>query len=212
MTTSARRSDNLRTADQVKWAASWIKAQLGNTCDVLTVAGSMRRGARLVHDLEFVAISKSIEVACEDRLFGSRPERALWLKLDELVAAGTVRKALYDDGIDPKTGKPRPKKQRWGDKNRGIELPIEDGPLQIEFYRTTPEHYGLTLAVRTGPRQMSKLLATKLLDHGLRMEKGQVLDAQDRPIPTPTERDLFALVDLPYAEPDRRDELARTTG
>jgi DNA polymerase/3'-5' exonuclease PolX len=177
-------------------------------------AGSLRRKRPEVADIEHVVIPRFGDAPGTD-LFAT-PERTNLLnaRLDELVANGEMTKHIY--GV---TG------YRWGERYRGVDF----RGFNNEVFCATPDNWGPTLAIRTGPAEFSQRLVTGLLKQGRRNKDGQVWKCQpctvcapDRPrdhlckgcqgtrlecvepIPVPTEEMYFELCGIKYIEPERR--------
>lgn len=110
---------------------------LSPTCSRFELAGSLRRGYRKVHDLDFVAIPIREERHAED-LFGEYgpPE-----KIDLLEEAVTE--------IEDRLGDWRKAARGSGEKRKKIEH-IPTG-LTAEVFVANPWNFGVVLAVRTGP-------------------------------------------------------------
>lgn len=123
------------------------------------VAGSIRRRKAQCGDAEHVCISRLVSVASNELFATPKPVNAIWKRLEELEAAGTVIRHVYGD-----TG------FRWGEKYRGVEF---KGVLQ-EIYQADADNWGATLAIRTGSAEFSQKLVTGLLRNGHRNYKGHV--------------------------------------
>lgn len=176
-------------------------------------AGSVRRRVPEVSDVEHVVIP-AFATKPADALFGEpvRVNRFLE-RADELVASGELTKHLYANGF------------RWGEKYRGFDY---RGHTH-EVFCATPDNFGPTLAIRTGPADFSKRLVTGLLRNGLRNKDGQVWRCipcagcgpysaiQEKcpecggtclipteVIPCPSEAEYFKLCGVPFMPPERR--------
>lgn len=142
--------------------------KLDGVFDRWTVAGSLRRGRLDVGDAEHVVIprTETIMPAAELDLFGvptAAPEpiiRNLLLeRLDELVAAGSIFKAVKGDGAT-----------RWGERYRALTL--TPSGMHHEIFLTDRLNYGAILAIRTGPQEVSTKLVSRLAERGYRQADG----------------------------------------
>lgn len=173
-------------------------------------AGSLRRGKPEVGDIEHVIIPRFEHMATPESFFGE-DVNLVFHKLDELVAVGTVTKHMYGT-----TG------FRWGQKYRGVDF----RGFNHELFIATPDNWGSTLAIRTGPADFSTRLVKGLHLHGRRNHEGQVwrCDPCDActgdsickvcnqtglkciaPIPVPTERAYLNLCGYDWVEPRDRE-------
>jgi DNA polymerase/3'-5' exonuclease PolX len=204
--------------------AQLLVANLSAFCSRIEIAGSIRRnlsaeaaGAPLlkdsVGDIEIVAIPLLEWVEPERDLFGHEVKRGyhvnlLWQYI-EMVSQG-------DDtpyGAYIKTDKNGKPDRKWdGDRYRRIAAPQpgDVGALiPADIFLAYPEGWGAMLAIRTGPGDFSHLLVTKRdrggpcpndvdFNHGYVWRGGQRLEV-------PEERDVFALVGLPWLAPHERN-------
>ena len=114
-------------------------------------------------------------------------------RLDQLVAAGTVAKALIN-------GSPR-----WGERYRRV---IFQG-IAHDLFAADADNWGSVLAIRTGPAEFSKGLVVGLRRNGYRNQDGYVWTCtpEGEPIERvacPDERTFFALAGAAWVEPEDR--------
>lgn len=90
-----------------------------------------------------------------------------------------------------------------------VFLPSSKTHRRIDIRLISPELWGVFLLLMTGPstfetqiRQQASQLGYKLSDKGL--FKLSVKDDGDEFIPTKTEKDVFASLEIPYVEPEKR--------
>jgi len=160
-------------------AANKLVALIRDKCERVEVAGSIRRGKAEVKDAELVVI----------------PRGGLWSLLDNLVAHGTVSKALY--GAHGTT--------RWGDKYRGV---LVDG-VKVEIFAADAVNWGYQLWLRTGPgdanahvmkwRSFTQRTAT------WEANGGYIYDvASWTRLIVPDEATMFAILGTAYIPPHKR--------
>lgn len=162
-------------------------------CTASCYAGSLRRHAPEVNDIEIVAQP-------------SDPD-ALSLVLTSMLESGWLQ---WDEEV----------KRQKGDRYKRFILPaladsVSPG-FAVDLFLTTPENYGNILMIRTGNADWSHAMMTPLRRGGLRpphvrCDKGfvwqQDRDRQAIVLPIPTEAALFAAWGLPFVAPaDRHQE------
>lgn len=141
----------------------------------LEVAGSYRRQSETVKDIEVVCL---------------RSDKTL-VFLDQQVGQRTIEKALYGEK----------QTARWGAKYRGF---IYQG-LKIEVFLADEDNYGAVLWLRTGPGDANARLMSwlKRTNAPLRLRDGY-WQWYDQRLATPDEKDVFALLNIPWIRPDQR--------
>lgn len=152
-------------------------------CERIEIAGSLRRKADYVGDIEIVCISKT-----------ERPKDMFGL---DLTAAPTLTNDLAG-----KLGR----LIKGGDKYKQIDL----GEIMLDLFITTPECWGVIFAIRTGPADFSHWLVTPRKYGGplpsyMHVADGRVW-ANSQALYTPEEANFFRLLDLPVIPPHERDE------
>ncbi|QNN23539.1 hypothetical protein HED60_15060 [Planctomycetales bacterium ZRK34] len=188
----------LAAADRL---AAKLIDELGPSCAVIEIAGSIRRRRPDVGDVELVAIPKLVS----DGLFdgpGSPQRSLLQDRCDQLVAAGRMHR------------------MQGGERNQRFMIGQGDRRAQLDLWICTPETWGVLFAIRTGSADFARSLVTPV-SHGGRLQDGLVvkhgrvwrsdqvmqgmIDADNyrgpffnpmpgaEPLPTPTERDFLAL-------------------
>lgn len=181
--------DRIPSTRALPWARRFV-ATIKPFCVRAEIAGSLRRKAKTVGDVEIVCepIREEVEEPAQD-LFGS-PRRVvrypLHAELARLVEAGVLKAG---------TG---------GEKYRKhliLDLGI---PLDL-FMVTPPADYFCILAIRTGPANFSRRLVTIDPALGYHFNGGCLVDVHTRKrVPTGSEATLFALVGQPWLEPEDR--------
>lgn len=189
--------------------AEKVMDRLRPGCDRIEIAGSLRRGCKLVGDIEFLLIPK----------IGRRPGAGLFEEegslldpiLAGLVTAGKLRTVAN------------------GPKAKRFTITTGRRPIQLDIWTATPAGWGFQLAIRTGPADYSRHIVTPrfkggALANGYKCHDGHVwaeldpvdcLDNEhegmvmidDSPYqmhPVPEEPDFFELIAGGWCEPNRR--------
>jgi hypothetical protein len=192
--------ERLQLAAAVELAARFT-ALLGGAYERLEIAGSIRRRAPSVGDIEIVAVPARYQTA---DLFGDPAAEVdlLDLRLQALEASGDVERRLG----------PRGSPIGWGPLAKYITFQ----GCGIDLFSPSAERWGWILALRTGPAAFSNALVTPntyvtktgrrgLLPAYMASRDGWLtMRMSGEKLKTPTEEDVFRLLDLPYAEPWER--------
>lgn len=164
-------------------------------CHTVTVAGSIRRGRPEVKDLEIVAVPRWAEVPDRYDLLGEttvrRNELFRWAAGSAVwwVKTGTRERkpwAIKEDG------------KYW----RGLVGPFEDDVV-LDLFLAAPENAGIITVIRTGCAEFSQALVTHAKRIGMPCAGGY-LTSRGKPVPTPTEEDVFRMLGLAWVEPEAR--------
>lgn len=205
----------ITTADA---AAADLQRILYPHCQRCMIAGSVRRRAQVVGDIEFVVIPKF--EAPRDALPGTNAAPVDWLdEFLKIVDAGDHR-----DLKRPVKAKGAGRRPPWGPKYKKLLYQHVNRWISIDLWITSPERFGATLAIRTGDADFSRLLVTQrheggAMPLGLRQMEGgirrfagepsQALRAWEmpdlwEPVDTPDEDAFFGLLGLPTLNPPLR--------
>jgi DNA polymerase/3'-5' exonuclease PolX len=165
---------------------------LGPACERITVAGSIRRQAPEVKDVEIVAISKKGAGAVA--LFkGSAdiiPE--IDQRIDILIAEGQL---AWDTGVR-RNG---PRYKRLIHCNSGVA---------VDLFLATEENWGAIMAIRTGPQAYVKMLVSHGWDGGVMppnmKQRDGYLWRHGMVVPVPTEADYFREIGVQIWPPEDR--------
>jgi len=154
--------------------AQALVSELRRGCLRIEVAGSLRREAKTVGDIEIVCIPRPVE-----DLFGQTCGSALDPILAELQRFGRLRFI------------------KNGPRYKRFEVPGRQ-PTCLDLFLVTTDTWGVQLAIRTGPAVFSRALVTSvslggLLREGHRVRDGRVWGPDGRAIATPEERDFLEL-------------------
>ena len=165
--------------------AEALRELLAPHCERIEIAGSVRRCKPEVGDIELVAIPKLVPAL---DLFADAPAVRSPHFADAVLMMGTI------EAGNPTTGKYV--KIMAGDEN----------PIQIDLFCAVPENWGWIFALRTGSADFShRVFAAGLNRVGLTSRDGMIQSiTTDRPVHCREERDLFALIGVPFVEPERR--------
>lgn len=176
-----------RPYSQVLPLAERLIQRLSPSCERIELAGSLRRQAAMVGDIELVAIPKPIT-----DLFGDPGEETL---VDSLLRNLPV--------VVTKNG---PKYKQFTFSSTTGNLFVVDLFLQPD-----PATWGVNMMIRTGSASFSKAMVTPLSIGGLMPDRYRVRDARvwegDDALETPEEGDVFELWGLDYIEPQDRDQV-----
>ena len=175
--------------------AEQLAKRLERSCEKLQIAGSLRRRATVVHDIEIVAMPKIEEMP--DLLGETHALRSrLDDTLDELVEERVLK--LFPGA------KRGPRMKQFAVQPLGIKVDL--------FIVLPPAQWGTLLAIRTGPAHYSHWLVTRremggALPNHLRVKDGAVMTIYgSNVIETPTEQDFFALLGMDKVpDPDSRE-------
>lgn len=172
-----RREDAEKLALEMVWHLSPAAA-------TIQIAGSIRRGAETVGDIEIVAIPTE---------WGAMHDLT-----DGLLRAGTVTKAMYG-------GLPR-----WGDLYRGM---VYEG-VKVELFLATPINWGYVLWLRTGPGDANTQIMSRLkwMKSALRFHEGygrittymQGREHYGSKVAVRDETMLFLMLGMRYCDPSIR--------
>ncbi|MGE4190723.1 MAG: hypothetical protein AB7G12_12605 [Thermoanaerobaculia bacterium] len=181
-------------------AAKAIAVELRNllepACAQIEIAGSIRRNARQVGDIEIVCQPR-IEDA-PGQLFSNAQESKLERRLKTLFE-------LSDRlSLDPELKRNGPRYKRLLYRGTPIDL----------FCVAPPAQWGALLAIRTGPAGFSKLLVTKrefggAMPAGIEQRDGHLVRRSGgilEPVETPSEAEYFRVLGIPCFEPQARTE------
>jgi len=195
----------LAEADEV---AAEIVGLLGPSCERIEIAGSIRRRRSGVGDVEIVAIPHYGPAPTD--LFGravdDRPD--FLHETCEALLHEPYSKLSFRYSADGRKAWGHRLKWCFYDRSRLRDGTFKSYPLDI--YSTTPEQWGVTLAIRTGPADFSRRLVTPRNQGGLCPSYCQFKGwrvrhrGAGRELETPEERDVFEALGLDWIEPEDR--------
>lgn len=191
---------------QAKKRANEIARIFKPYCSRVEVAGSIRRRAPEVKDIELVVIPNLTTV---NDLLGYKHKvyDPLEYPVIELKTMG---------GIVLKSGA----RYKQIDFPEGIRIgvgskPFYPGEIKLDlFVVIPPAQFGVIFAIRTGPADYSRLLVTDRQHGGylpsyLKVKNGALMTKStkwngEQTIETPEERDFYKAIDLEYIQPQKR--------
>lgn len=169
---------------------TWLR-DVGGAVDRIEIAGSLRRGADRVSDIEIVCVPRARTnllgepmgcLVAEAVLEGVRTERFRW------------RTETH----------PTPPKD-WKEPRRVWSLVAVKSGMPVDLFAVRPPaEWGAILAIRTGPADFSRRLVTACQARGLRCTDGRLVRANGTTVPTPEERDFLRECGSPWVEPTER--------
>ncbi|MCH8978294.1 MAG: hypothetical protein IH945_03510 [Armatimonadetes bacterium] len=186
--------------------AAQVAELYDGTCEMIKPAGSVRRRMLRVGDIELLMMPK----------FGP----VEWNMFEEPTKTGNLQKMRTDELIKSGTLEPRlaGEKQLRALGEKYQRLLYNGSPIDV-FCVTPPAQWGFQMAVRTGPRDLSRWYFTPRC-YGGAMPPGKIADAgslwigekKDKKIvhkgdqlKTPTEEDFFAALYIDWVPPTERD-------
>lgn len=187
-------------AAEARVVADRLIAQLGPVSERIAIAGSLRRGASDVGDLELVAIPKTTSEAVDrGDLWGSTHvmERDLLAEELELMRADGIL-AMHPD---------RP---AAGDRyQRLVHARTE---LQVDIFTVRPPaQWGVIFLIRTGPAAYSQAFVTEVRRRGYHVAGGALHVGSlgcgaiaCTVVPTPEEADVYREVGITFVDPGAR--------
>lgn len=175
---------------------SWLRPH----CERIAVAGSIRRGRQVCHDVDIVCIPRITE---HTDLLGntiSRDNHVLQFLQD------------YVDNRNPTGSLARTPRFISGGEKEGKQVIMELPKCQLDLWFATPETWAARLLCRTGSREHNIWLAERAAARGLHWNPYEGLCAErDRNlgpagiIPSYTEEDIYAHLGLTYIAPNNRE-------
>lgn len=172
--------------------ARQIVNRLAPFCERLIIAGSLRRGASEVGDIEVMYISRT-----EKRPFD------LFTTRDCLLADLELERMIAERLIAPRANKLGT--TAWGSLNK-LAIHCESG-IPVDLFRTTPEKWFCSLVCRTGPAALNTRIATEARRRGYRWNpygSGFTCLADGAVHPVHSEREIFDFLSIPYCSPLER--------
>jgi len=204
-----------RPLGEARGIADWVRASLSPYCERFQIAGSIRRGAETVKDVEAVAVP--VYAGGGQRTLEGDGARANQLDLG-LAAEIRDGRLVKDEQV-----------KRWGEKYKRL-IHVKSGMVLDLFIVTPPASWGVVFTIRTGPAEFSEALVTLARAREMRTHEGALyrffdvetdheawtkgvkipvasgakVTAPATLVPTPEEADFFRALGLPYFPPEQR--------
>lgn len=175
--------------------ADGLIVSMKQSCETLAIAGSIRRGKSEVKDIEIVAVPKwamggSLLFADE-----VQKQNVLLQWAFDVEARGRVQ------WIKPGSSEIIPwEPKRDGKYWRGLI----DGKIKLDLFLAQPENFGMIFLIRTGAAEFSEAVVTQAKRIGKPCREGFLRDSGGEKILTPTEQDVFDVLNLEFVEPRLR--------
>jgi DNA polymerase/3'-5' exonuclease PolX len=166
--------------------AEKVAAALAPFCEKVEIAGSIRRLKPDVHDIDIVALPKSLDQPGSLGGIAHLDASAVWLL--------QVPKALKSVHL---------KVQVFGPEL--IRCVFVDNGFQVDVYRARPETWGVILLVRTGSRAHNVKLCSFAKSKGLRLSASDGVLSNGEVIASQSEGEIFNELGLPFVAPEKRE-------
>lgn len=163
-------------------------------------AGSIRRGKPEVGDIEHVIIPRWEDRPDPLSMFGlTVPTNLLWLRLEELVSAGTLARHQYETHLADGSVVGR---ERWGNSYRGVDF----RDFNHELFTATADNWGAILLIRTGPAEFSERVVTRIKQGGMyRQQNGNLIHVRSGDVvPVRDELAFLRFASMDWCEPKER--------
>ena len=181
-----------RSAAIARRVADELVEALTPRCELVEIAGSLRRGKAEVGDIEILYVPRLGLVRSPSELFpksGSLADELIELWLTQ----GVLTKRPNKNGITA-----------WGALNK-LATHVASA-INVDLFATTREHWFVSLVVRTGSAEMNTQLASSAQQRGMKLHAYGVIErsATGEQIVPQSEREVFELCGVPYREPQER--------
>ena len=187
-----------RPLAEAEVAAATLVGLLRPGCERIEVAGSIRRRAADVKDIEVVAVPRF-----GADMFNSTGDDLLNDQIRYLATSRTIRyrNQRKDEPVAEYNMRDRRYYPLW--------LPWGDGLFAVDLFCVRPPaQWGAIFAIRTGPADYSRLLVTMAQAADLRCIEGHLVSTSPgdigRTVNTPEERDFIEACGLPFLPPEQR--------
>lgn len=188
-------------------------------CEQIEIAGSLRRNesgstAHRVGDIEIVCLPKTSEqtLPAQLNMFDTAAPQAREQRISQL---DPLLDSLIERGILHRDYPYGGRKGKWGNRFKmlwtkwAVDANGEKITYVVQvdlFIVLPPSQWGAQFLIRTGPRDFNQALMGYINWYTpFKQKDGQLVDAQTGSIvDTPTERDYFRALGLPFIAPHRR--------
>lgn len=178
-----------------------LESRIAPFCERIAVAGSIRRQAHDIGDIQLLAISQTHEVPVQTVGMFDNPTTETILDLVEGVAALRAAGVLSDV------------EQHKANGQRYIKSVHVESGLQLDLFMVRPPDtsWGVLFLIRTGPADYSHWFVSEARRRGFHVGSGSLhrggLGCGAIPcevVPTPEEADVYAALGLPFVPPEAR--------
>ena len=180
------------------WSMAFSVAQeicnaLGQGCERIEIAGSLRREKPDVGDIEILYIPIQSEEPDPTDMFANRLGNLADARINVLLGAGILAKRRNAKGSEV-----------WGEKNK-LAVHVASG-IPVDLFTATSENWFNYLVCRTGPAELNQRICMAAIKRGWKWNPyGEGFsDPEGNMRKMESERAVFDFVGLPYFEPDRR--------
>lgn len=175
--------------------AEELLAELAGSCARIQIAGSLRRGKPTVGDVELLFVPRIEDLPDPADLFGQPiPVNLAERAIAALEASGRLSRRKNKDGV-----------VGWGSLNK-LAVHVASG-IPVDLFATTEENWHVSLVVRTGSLETNLRLTQGARDRGrtlLAYGNGVKNLATGEITPADSERSVFEMCGVPFAEPEDR--------
>lgn len=173
--------------------AEALIARLDPFCERIIVAGSLRRGAGLVGDVELLYISRTEPRPFD--LFSSVDGHLADEEIERMLGEGVLARREFCKGWCAS----------WGALNK-LAVHLATG-IPVDLFCTSSERWANSLVCRTGPASSNIRLASAALARGYEWQAygaGFARKSDRRLFPMTSEKEVFDFVGLPFLPPCER--------
>lgn len=188
-----------RRLSEVLAVATMLQTVVGQACQRVSIAGSIRRLASTVEDIELVCIPREHHSTDPqwDPFANSHPA----VNQLDLLCNQLVNQGLFAFRPDTKT---------YGRLNK--LMVHQPSGITVNIFTATVEHWGMALMLSTGPKGWNFEVMQALKRRGMQGHAdGSITDAAGREIPCPEEDDVFRVLGWPWKAPSIRNFAVRTS-
>lgn len=185
--------------DKQKWAAVEaatvavaLKGALAPFCERIEIAGSLRRGKRMVSDIELLYVGRRQNIAND--FFNESTCDAAAACLDSLLNRSVIAKRPNSLG-----------RFTWGPQNK-LGIHVESG-IPVDFFSTSEANWWVSLVIRTGSKETNLKLTTGAQARGRTLHAygaGVEINATGEVMACRSEEDVFEWCGVPYLKPEDR--------
>ncbi|MDP3063903.1 MAG: hypothetical protein Q8O40_11945 [Chloroflexota bacterium] len=178
---------------QASVVARDLMGLLEASCERLAIAGSIRRRKPDCGDIELLCIPR---LGHGRDLWGTdlNPLEGVSLldhRVLQLIGMGVLGYRLNVKG-----------KKTFGPLNK-LLVHIPSG-IPVDLFSTTVSNYGMSLVVRTGPKEFNVRVMSRFKELGMAGHAYGGVTVNEAEVPCPDEVDVFNLLGWPFIPPERR--------